>query len=74
MNLQPKHLIGWILIVFGAYEILWAQIPSQGGNALETVSSGSCTIGGVISSEISSGQMWLGGGSIGAGLLVLRYL
>jgi len=74
VKFSAKHAIGWALIIFGAYELLWAQIPQEGANLIETVSSGSDSIGGVLSAEISSGQIWLGGGALVAGAAVLKWL
>lgn len=74
MKFSAKHAIGWALIIFGAYELLWAQIPGEGANFIETLSSGSDSIGGAISNEIASGQLWLGGGAAVAGAAVLKWL
>jgi hypothetical protein len=70
---KAKGLIEWGLIIFGVYELIFAQIPSQGGNALEVLSSGSCSIGGVVSSEVSSQQLWLGGGALALGIGMKKF-
>lgn len=68
-----KKFVEWGLIIFGAYELLLAQIPTQQASAIETLSSGSCTVSGVISSEIASGQLYLGGGALALGVALNRF-
>lgn len=74
MKLSAKHAIALGLMIFGAYELTWAQIPSEGANAIETLSSGSDSISGILSAELASGQLWLGGGAVIAGIAILKWL
>jgi hypothetical protein len=70
---KAKNIIEWGLIIFGVYELLLATIPAQEASAIEAISSGSSCIGCVVSSEIASGQLWLGGGALALGIGLKKF-
>ena len=70
---KAKNLIEWGLIAFGVYELLFAQIPAQEASALEAISSGSSCVSCIVSSEASSGQLWLGGGALALGIGLKKF-